>query len=191
MTTLPAHPAYPVFTPDKLATQLAPGEAACARKRNFCVLGVRSVQPALPEIELAIEEKLRALKLRRLLLTQDGVANPNEGDNRFEYAQRRRWGMLLDVRAIQMALTDIPLCITTQLTPEQRACTVMRLNNSYGLKHRLERYRERVRGENSRGYITNGDFCMAMLLLGFPIRRMPRTQNLLFRCAFLDGVVAK
>jgi hypothetical protein len=190
--SLPDHPAYPDFQPMDLDDQLRElthphrhGLAEVYDGLLFHVMGARSAQFALPLIEQAIEDKLTSLEAKGLLLFQEGVFSR---EKLVEYHERRRIGKLLDVRAIQLALTDIPLMLTTQMTPVLRADKVQRTHTSYGLKHHLENYRSRKRNPRQ-GYITNGDFCMAMLLLGFPVRREGKTKSLKFKCISLVETV--
>jgi hypothetical protein len=190
--SLPNHPDYPTFDPVSVEDQLKEyednpnvrGLAEMTDGRPFYFIGARSVQPPLPTIQQAIDDKLRELEARNILLFQEGTWKKTP-EKFVEYTERRRSDKLLDVRAIQMALTDIPRMLTTRLTPELRPNKVKRAHTSYGLKHHLENYRKSKRNPRH-GYITNGDFCMAMLLLGFPIRRPARDErNLSFVCVSL------
>ena len=74
------------------------------------------------------------------------------------------------------------LCENIKSAPKGRKlhkCT----HESYGLKHHLEIYRKL---QNRPSYITNGDFCLAMLLLGYPIRKSKTyKKSLAFQCVSL------
>lgn len=181
--TLPQHDPFPVFHHNTVEEAFHIG-GTTINGMKFHDAGARSSEPALEYVKTCINAKLDELETRGLLLFQEGVKNKNK-INMPEYQQRRRRGLLLDVRAIQLALTDIPRFITVTLTRQQLPTRVVRAHTSYGLKHHLETYRQ-YKKQPYRGYITNGDFCMAMLLLGFPIRRESRQSNkLVFKCASL------
>lgn len=153
--------------------------------KRFYDAGARSAEPADPVVVNAIARQLEILERRKLVLTQKGVFAKND-ETQADYEARRAAGTLLDVKAIQLALTDIPRMILKKLPPNLRADKVVRAHSSYGLKHHLEAYRANKRTNTSRGYITNGDFIMAMMLLGFAFTRSRNAEpNVNFRCASL------
>lgn len=153
--------------------------------KRFCDLGACSIEPENELILQMIENKLNELKQRRILLDQDGFTTMKD-DTLAVYEEKRDQGILLDVRAIQLALTDIQRMIVIRLLPDLHSEHVVRVHTSYGLKHQLERYREKKRTNPYRGYIKNGDFIMAMLLLGFQFTRdRNNPKNAKFKCASL------
>lgn len=63
------------------------------------------------------------------------------------------------IDTIERALEEIPMILDKRVTQNKKV-------SSYGLKHMLEDYRKqrKVKGDN---YISNGEFILAMLLLGY------------------------
>lgn len=175
---------FPAFTHEAEDHDFHLGGTLIGGKR-FYDAGARSAEPVNELVVNAIAQRLETLENRGLLLTQDGLVKKN-AETLDDYNKRRVDGTLLDVRAIQLALTNIPRMIVASLTANLRHDNVVRVHNSYALKHHLEKFRAIKRSGSFRGYITNGDFTMAMLLLGFKFTcNRQSIKNANFRCASL------
>lgn len=87
-----------------------------------------------------------------------------------EYKRRRAEKTLFDVRAIQLAMSDIPLVVKKTVPRHMRLHRQMCRWTTSDLKHELEYYRTNCATKPyENGYITTGDFTMALMLLGFKV----------------------
>ncbi len=134
----------------------------------------RSKEPEHPIIVKLIEDMRKELEEKGILLTVYGIL-PAKDKKKYD---RANLSNTCDVRTVQMALTDIPkylsLNVEKEKLPKRIACA------SGSLKSVLESQRRRESNESY--YLTQGDFAMACLLLGAPIRRAPgmRSRFLLY-----------
>ena len=179
MTEFPTFRQEPKTTPFSIEGVMVDG-------LRLVTCGVHSVEPEEPSIVQKIEEKRTELEAKKMFLHQQGLL-PNTAEGRREYERRKASNSLCDIRAVQLALTDIPRAISATLTKDiKQARRCVWVHTSYGLKLHLEKYRS---FNGRRGYITDGDFAMAMLLLGYPIRKSRENpQCLSFRCVSLMEV---
>ncbi len=161
-----------------------------ADSQHLSLMGARSAEPADPRVVGTIAIVLEHLKKEGRLLTQNGFADGQEEmQNALNdgYDAKRIAGTLLDVRAIQLAMTDIQLMICEKVPAHLDDVRVYAPRTSYSLKHHLEHYREaRDRDPYRKGYITNGDFIMAMLLLGYEMKhKAGSSRSAIFKCCSL------
>jgi len=175
---------FPHFTPQSLDEH-----ADCARAGaleeyinvdppyRFIRLGAHSVELEHNSVVEAIAAKLDQLEAGNKFICQSGRL-PNTRDGRREYEERKRNGHLFDVRAVQLALDDIPHLYAPRLTPQLRA--EGKHWRQSGTDREYKELLEYWRGEQvpeREYYIVAGDFAMAMLLLGYPFKQSQRAYG--------------
>lgn len=140
---------------------------------QFINSSARSVEPEHSSVVSAIAEQLAELENEGVLLCQFGLL-PHTDEGRREYEARKRNGHLFDVRAVQLALAEIPRVFAPLLTPELRAQGKRWRppSNECELKVLLEFWRRRHVCRTRRDYIVAGDFALAMLLRGYPFKKV-------------------
>jgi hypothetical protein len=154
--------------------------------KHLCMTGARSREAPNDDVVAQIDAVLDCLEAQGLYLTQGGFEQSAPANR----AQQRAAGAMLDVRAVQMALADIPLVFCAKVPVHLKEMRLCHAGSSYGLKHHLEHYRkDRDVDPYASGYITNGDFIMAMILSGFTLyrersKKMP-VRNGIFKCCSL------
>ena len=79
---------------------------------------------------------------------------------------------------IKRALNEIVFIIKERKTFNKKI-------SSYGLKHVLEKYRKKIIGYGNY-YISNGDFILAMEMMGYKINFIKDSPNCFFNCSLLD-----
>lgn len=155
--------------------------------KHLNMAGARSKEPPHPVVLAEIEAMLDHLEDQygwRLL--QHGFATTT--DEHDAYKEQRAAGTLFDVRAVQLALADIPLMITYTVPAHFDDCRIYREHKPYQLAERLKDYRQqRIQDACVSGRIETGDFIMAMLLLSFPLTVTGEYQgpNPTFACCSL------
>lgn len=116
---------------------------------------------------------------------------PNSPEGRREYERRKANGTLFDVRGIQLALSEIPIIFVQVATRKEARARHKRFGavSAGVLKHLMEGYRAATSCQaqfmsEPHGYMPRGDFSIAMLLSGYPIRKHPglRGCELSFTC---------
>lgn len=123
----------------------------------------------ISQIGELIYHQLKVLEAQNILLSAYGnhnTKNTSQGQTPEKYYIDKDEGKLFDIENIIRAMDDINLCFISTKTWSK--------STSYGLKHVLERWRRKIlfndRFDQGNPYITNGDFIMAMMLLGHDYR---------------------
>lgn len=150
--------------------------------KHLDMSGARSREEPHPEVLAEIENVLDRLEAQGLYLTQNGFEDTSA---------RATSGVVLDVRAVQLALADIPRVFCGSVPLHLNRVRICHTDSSDALKDDLERYRENRDVDPYRsGYISNGDFIMAMILSGFKFYK-DFHRNDIFKCCSLMQCVTR
>lgn len=124
---------------------------------------------------ISVQEKIQIalakLEKSHAFLTKFGLVDESR------YMEKRVFETFGEPEAanIERAMLEIPKFLTKQIKINESS-------SSYGLKHDLEKYRTFMHDPD---YISNGEFIMAMFLLGYQARMAENYPNLYFNYARL------